>query len=148
MNFDLTEEQRVWQRTVHDFVAKEVQPKAHDVDVTSEFNWDAVRKMGPLGLLSLNIPEEYEGAGVDAISAAIALEEIAWGCGSTALAIAAHNSLGTTPLVLYGSEELKQKWLPLVANGKNKLGALALTEPGAGSDLQGWGRHQSSQRWG
>lgn len=137
MNFDLTEEQRLWQRTVHDFVAKEVQPKAHDVDVTSEFNWDAVRKMGPLGLLSLNIPEEYEGAGVDAISAAIALEEIAWGCGSTALAIAAHNGLGTTPLVLYGSEELKQKWLPLVANGKNKLGALALTEPGAGSDLQG-----------
>ena len=137
MNFDLTEEQRAWQKTVHDFVAKEVQPRAHDVDVTSEFNWDAVRKMGPLGLLSLSIPEEYGGAGVDSISSAIALEEIAWGCGSTALAIAAHNGLGTTPIVLYGSEELKQKWLPLVASGKNKLAALALTEPGAGSDLQG-----------
>lgn len=137
MNFDLTEEQRVWQKTVHDFVAKEVQPKAHDVDVTSEFNWDAVRKMGPLGLLSLNIPEDYGGAHVDAISAAIALEELGWGCGSTALAIAAHNGLGTTPLALYGSEELKQKWLPLVASGENKLAALALTEPGAGSDLQG-----------
>src|SRR5687767_3259963 len=137
MNFDLIEEQTVWQKTVDDFVAKEVQPEAHDVDVTGEFNWDAVRKMGPLGLLSLNIPEEYGGAGVDAVSAAIALEEIAWGCGSTALAIAAHNGLGTTPIVLYGSEELKQKWLPLVASGKNKLGALALTEPGAGSDLQG-----------
>src|SRR5687768_5439798 len=137
MNFDLTEEQRVWQKTVHDFVAKEVQPKAHDVDVTGEFNWDAVRKMGPLGLLSLNIPEEYGGAGVDAVSAAIALEEIAWGCGSTALAIAAHNGLGTTPIVLYGSDELKEKWLPLVASGKPKLAALALTEPGAGSDLQG-----------
>ncbi len=137
MNFDLTEEQRVWQKTVHDFVAKEVQPKAHEVDVTSEFNWTAARKMGPLGLLGLNIPEQYGGAGVDAVSAAIALEEIGWGCGSTALAIAAHNGLGTTPLVLYGSEELKQKWLPLVASGKNKLAALALTEPGAGSDLQG-----------
>ena len=137
MNFDLTEEQRVWQKTVHDFVAKEVQPRAHDVDVTGEFNWDAVRKMGPLGLLSLNIPEEYGGAGVDSVSAAIALEEIGWGCGSTALAIAAHNGLGTTPLALYGSEGLKQKWLPLVASGKNKLAALALTEPGAGSDLQG-----------
>jgi len=137
MNFDLNEEQKVWQRTVHDFVAKEVQPKARDVDVTYEFNWDAVRKMGPMGLLSLNIPEEYEGASVDSVSAAIALEEIAWGCGSTALAIAAHNGLGTTPIVLYGSEELKQKWLPLVASGKNKLAALALTEPGAGSDLQG-----------
>ena len=137
MNFDLTEEQRVWQKTVHDFVAKEVQPKAHEVDVNSEFNWTAARKMGPLGLLGLNIPEEYGGAGVDAVSAALALEEIGWGCGSTALAIAAHNGLGTTPIVLYGSEELKQKWLPLVASGKNKLAALALTEPGAGSDLQG-----------
>jgi alkylation response protein AidB-like acyl-CoA dehydrogenase len=137
MNFDLTEEQKLWQRTVHDFVAKEVQPKAHEVDVTSEFNWTATRKMGPLGLLGLNIPEAYGGAGVDAVSAAIAIEEIGWGCGSTALAIAAHNGLGTTPIVLFGSEELKQKWLPLVASGQNKLAALALTEPGAGSDLQG-----------
>lgn len=137
MDFDLTEEQKIWQKTVHDFVAKEVQPKAHEVDVTSEFNWTATRKMGPLGLLGLNIPEEYGGAGVDAVSAAIALEEIGWGCGSTALAIAAHNGLGTTPIVLYGSEELKRKWLPLIASGKNKLAALALTEPGAGSDLQG-----------
>lgn len=137
MNFDLTEEQKIWQKTVHDFVAKEVQPKAHEVDVTSEFNWTAVRKMGPLGLLGLNIPEEYGGSGVDAISATVALEEIGWGCGSTALAIAAHNGLGTTPIVLFGSEELKREWLPRVASGQNKLGALALTEPGAGSDLQG-----------
>jgi alkylation response protein AidB-like acyl-CoA dehydrogenase len=137
MDFDLTEEQKVWKKTVHDFVAKEVQPKAAEVDVTSEFNWSAARKMGPLGLLGLSIPEEYGGAGVDAISVAIALEEIGWGCGSTALAIAAHNGLGTTPIVLYGSEELKQKWLPLVASGEKKLAALALTEPGAGSDLQG-----------
>jgi len=137
MDFDLTEEQKLWRKTVHDFVAREVQPKAHDVDVSYEFNWDATRKMGPLGLLGLNIPEEYGGAGVDAVSAAIAIEEIGWGCGSTALAIAAHNGLGTTPIVLFGSEELKKKWLPLVASGKNKLGSLALTEPGAGSDLQG-----------
>lgn len=137
MNFDLTEEQRLWQKTVHEFVAKEVQPKARDVDVSGEFNWEATRKMGPLGMLGLNIPEEYGGAGVDAVSAAIALEELGWGCGSTALAIAAHNGLGTPPIVMFGSEELKQKWLPRVANGKNKLAALALTEPGAGSDLQG-----------
>lgn len=137
MDFDLNDEQRLWQKTVHDFVAKEVLPKAREVDVTSEFNWDATRKMGPLGMLGLNIPEEYGGAGVDAVSAAIAIEELGWACGSTALAIAAHNGLGTTPIVLFGSEELKRKWLPLVASGKNKLGALALTEPGAGSDLQG-----------
>jgi len=137
MDFDLSEEQKFWQKTVHDFVAKEVQPKAHQVDVTGEFNWEAVRKMGPLGMLGLNIPEEYGGSGVDAVSAAIATEELGWGCGSTALAIAAHNGLGTTPIVLFGNEELKKKWLPLVTNGENKLGALALTEPGAGSDLQG-----------
>jgi len=137
MNFDLNEEQKFWQKTVHDFVAKEVEPKAHDVDVNSEFNWEATRKMGPLGMLGLNIPEEYGGSGVDAISAAIAIEELGWGCGSTALAIAAHNGLGTTPIVLFGSEEIKKKWLPLVSSGENKLGALALTEPGAGSDLQG-----------
>jgi butyryl-CoA dehydrogenase len=137
MDFDLNEEQKPWQKSVHDFVAKELQPKAHEVDVTSEFNWTATRKMGPLGLLGLNIPEEYGGSGVDAVSVAIAIEELGWGCGSTALAIAAHNGLGTTPIVLYGSEELKKKWLPLVASGKNKLAALALTEPGAGSDLQG-----------
>ena len=137
MNYDLTEEQRMWRKAVHEFVVKEVQPKAHEVDVTSEFNWAAVRKGGPLGLLGLNIPEQYGGANVDAISAAIAIEELGWGCGSTALAFAAHNGLGTAPLVLYGSEALKKKWLPRVASGKNKLGALALTEPGAGSDLQG-----------
>ena len=137
MNFDLSEEQKAWKKTVHDFVAKEVQPKAHEVDVTSEFNWPAVRKMAPLGLLGLNIPEEYGGANVDSISSAIAVEELAWGCGSTALAISAHNGLGVSPIVLYGSEELKQKWLPMMAGGQNKLSALALTEPGAGSDLQG-----------
>ncbi len=137
MNFDLTDEQRMWRETVHDFVAREVKPKAHEVDETAEFNWPAVRKMGPLGLLGLNIPEEYGGAGVDAVSAAIAIEQLGWGCGSTALAIAAHNGLGTSPIVLFGSEEQKQHYLPMVSSGKNKLAALALTEPGAGSDIQG-----------
>lgn len=137
MDFDLSEEQRMWQHAVHQFVADVVRPKAQEVDETGQFNWEAVRKGGPLGLLGLNIPEEYGGAAVDAISAAIAIEELGWGCGSTALAFAAHNGLGTLPLVLYGSEELKQTWLPKVASGTGRLAALALTEPGAGSDLQG-----------
>ena len=137
MNFDLTDEQRMWRTTVHDFVAREVKPKAHEVDENSEFNWPAVRKMGPLGLLGLNIPEEYGGSGVDALSAAIAIEELGWGCGSTALAIAAHNGLGTSPIVLFGTEEQKQQYLPRAASGKSGLGSLALTEPGAGSDIQG-----------
>jgi alkylation response protein AidB-like acyl-CoA dehydrogenase len=150
MEFELNEEQRMWQKAVHDFVATEVKPKAHDVDETSTFNWEATHKMGPLGLLGLNIPEEYGGSGVDAVSAAIAIEELGWGCGSTALAIAAHNGLGTTPIALYGSESMKKHWLPLVASGKGKLGALALTEPGAGSDLQGGVRtraEKSGKEW-
>ena len=145
MNFDLTDEQRMWRNTVHEFVAREVKPKAHEVDETSEFNWPAVRKMGPLGLLGLNIPEEFGGSGVDAISAAIAIEELGWGCGSTALAIAAHNGLGTSPIVLFGTEQQKAQYLPRAASGKSKLGALALTEPGAGSDIQGGVRTRAEQ---
>jgi len=137
MNFDLSEEQRMWQKAVHDFVAAEVRSKAREVDETSEFNWPAFRKMGPLGLLGMSVPEEFGGSGVDAISMAIAIEELGWGCGSTALAIAAHNGLGCAPIANFGTEEQKRKFLPGVTSGNNRLAALALTEPGAGSDLQG-----------
>lgn len=137
MNFDLTEEQKTWKKIVHEFAEKELRPKAREVDEKEEFNWDAARKGGPVGLTGMSISEEYGGSNVDAISNAIAMEELGWGCGSTALAFTAHNGLGTAPITLYGSEELKKKWLPIVASGKNKLGALALTEPGAGSDIQG-----------
>lgn len=137
MDFSLNEEQRQFRDVVHNFVAREVKPHAAEVDETGEFNWPAVRKMGPLGLLGLEVPEEYGGAGVDAISAAIAIEELGWGCGSTALAISAHNGLALGPIVRYGSEEQKQKWLPPLASGEGKLACLSLTEPGAGSDLQG-----------
>lgn len=137
MDFELNEEQRMWQSIVHDFVAREVKPKAHEVDESGEFNWSAVRKMGPLGLLGLNVPPEYGGAGVDSVSAAIAIEELGWGCGGTALSIAAHNGLGCASVAMFGSNELKQRFLPPVTSGQSKLAALALTEPGAGSDLKG-----------
>ena len=137
MDFDLTKEQIEWKRTVHDFVAKVVKPKAQEVDEKEEFNWEAVRKGGPVGLLGMSIPEAYGGSNVDSISGAIAMEELGWGCGSTALAFTAHNGLGTAPISNYGSEDLKKRWLPMLADGKHRLGALALTEPGAGSDIQG-----------
>ncbi len=137
MDFDLTSDQKMWQRTVHEFVDKEVRSRAKEVDQTGEFNWTAARKGAALGLLGLSIPEQYGGADMDPVSAAIAIEELGWGCGSTALALAAHNGLGTAPLVLFGSDELKRRWLPQVTSGKGKLGSLGLTEPGAGSDLQG-----------
>jgi len=137
MDFELTDEQKLFQRTVRDFAEAELKPRARHVDEKAEFNAEAVKKMRPLGLLGLNVPETYGGAGVDAISAAIATEEIGRGCGSTGLAIAAHNGLACAPIVLFGSDALKQKWLPPLATGSGRLGALALTEPGAGSDLAG-----------
>jgi alkylation response protein AidB-like acyl-CoA dehydrogenase len=137
MDFKLTDEQRMFRDLVHDFVAKEVKSRAHDTDENGEFNWQAVRKMGPLGMLGLEVPEEYGGAGLDSISAAIAIEELGWGCGSTALAIAAHNSLALGPIVNFGTEAQKRKWLPSLAGGQGNLACLGLTEPGAGSDLQG-----------
>ncbi len=145
MNFDLSEEQKMWQNAVHGFVAQEVKPQAQAVDEEARFNHEAVRKMGPLGLLGLNVPEEYGGAGVDAVSAAIAIEELGWGCGSTALAIAAHNGLGCAPVALFGSQKLKETFLPPAASGKGNLAALALTEPGAGSDLKGGVRTKARQ---
>ena len=141
MNFDLSDEQHMWRSMVHDFVANEVKPKAQHVDEQAEFNWEAVRKMGSVGLLALNIPEEFTGTGLDAVSAAIAIEEIGWGCGSTALAIAAHNGLGCAPVALFGNKAIKERFLPLVSGDpdtwQGKLAALILTEPGAGSDLKG-----------
>lgn len=137
MDFELNEEQRMWKEMVHNFVAQELKPMAQEVDETGQFNLQAAGKMGPVGLLGLNVPEKYGGAGVDAISAAIAVEELGWGCGSTALSISAHNGLGCAPLTLFADEDVKQRFLPPVATGKGQLAALALTEPGAGSDLQG-----------
>ena len=137
MDFDLSDEQRHFRHLIHDFVARELRPRARHTDETGEFNWTAVNKMGPVGLLGLEVPEEYGGAAVDAVSAAIAVEELGWGCGSTALAVAAHNGLALGPIVRYGNEAQKEKWLPPLASGQGKLGCLALTEPGAGSDLQG-----------
>ncbi|MEN8172618.1 MAG: acyl-CoA dehydrogenase family protein, partial [Chloroflexota bacterium] len=136
MDFRLTEEQRMWRNAVHNFVAKEVKPKAAEIDETKELNWPAIRKMGDVGLLGLNVAEEYGGTGVDAISAAIAIEELGWGDGGTALTIAAHNGLGCAPISLFGTQEQKEDYLPKAVSGENGLSALALTEPGSGSDLQ------------
>ena len=79
MDFNLSAEQSLFRQTIHEFSDAELRSRAQHVDQTGEFNWDAVRKMGPLGLLGLNAPEEYGGAGADAVSAAIAIEELGWG---------------------------------------------------------------------
>ena len=136
MNFQLTEEQQMYRRAVHEFVERELKPIAAHIDESAEFPWPAVRKGIGLGILGLEVPEVYGGAGMDPLSAAIAIEGIGRGCGSTGLSISAHNGLCCFPILKFGTEEQRQRYLPRLTSGEI-LGALALTEPGAGSDLQG-----------
>jgi len=133
MNFRLTEEQQMIRKMVRDFAEREIAPIAQETDKTGQFPWELIRKMASLGLLGLPIPEEYGGAGADNVSFAIALEEIARACGSTAITIDAHTSLACEPIYLFGTEEQKRKYLVPMARGE-KLGAFGLTEPEAGSD--------------
>ncbi len=136
MNFELSDEQRMFRGAVRDFVNKELAPYAAEVDHRQELRWEAIAKMPTLGLTGLQVPEEYGGAALDSVSAAIAIEEISRACGSTGLAMAAHNGLCCFPLAKWGTKEQKEKYLPTLTSGR-VLGALALTEPDAGSDLVG-----------
>jgi butyryl-CoA dehydrogenase len=133
MNFELNEEQRMVRDMVHDFAQREIAPRAVHVDQTEEFPAENIRQMAELGLLGLPYPEKYGGGDGDYLSYAIAVEEIARACGSTALIYAAHVSLGCGPIYSFGNEEQKQKWLPRLCSGKG-LAAFGLTEPEAGSD--------------
>jgi alkylation response protein AidB-like acyl-CoA dehydrogenase len=137
MDFQLNEEQQMWRDAVHRFVANEVKPKAAELSEEGQLNWQAIRKMGEIGILGITVDEEYGGSGVDAVSAAIAIEELGWADGGTALTIAAHAGLGCAPISNFGTPEQKDRFLPPAVSGKNKLAALALTEPQAGSDLKG-----------
>ena len=134
MDFSYNDEQQMFRRVVRDFCETEIKPYAAEIDAKGELRWEAIRKMADLGLLGLQVPEEYGGAALDAISAAIAIEELGRVCGSTGLSIAAHNGLGCAPIVRWGAAEQKAKYLPMLTSGQY-LGALALTEPQAGSDL-------------
>ncbi|NIS80874.1 MAG: acyl-CoA dehydrogenase [Anaerolineales bacterium] len=147
MNFEFTDEQRMWRQAVREFVNKEVRPGAAEMDARDEFNAAAIKKMGPMGLLGMTVPEAFGGSGVDAISTAIAIEELGMACGGTALAVAAHNSLGCAPIAMFGTQDQKERWLPDLATRGDILAALALTEPGAGSDLAG-GVHTRAEKDG
>jgi alkylation response protein AidB-like acyl-CoA dehydrogenase len=136
MDFELSQEQKMYQRAVRDFCEGEIKPYAAEVDETGELRWEAIRKMPSLGLTGLQVPEEYGGAGLDTISTAIAIEELGRACGSTALSIAAHNGLCCSPIVNWGTKAQQERYLPKLTGG-DTLGSLALTEPGAGSDLAG-----------
>ena len=133
MNFDLDHEHELVRSTVREFAQERVAPVAEQLDRESRFPAELVGAMAELGLMGMTIPEEYGGAGTDTVAYAIAVEELTRVDSSVAITMAAHHSLGTLPIFLFGNEEQKRQWLPDLASGK-KLAAFGLTEPGAGSD--------------
>ena len=133
MDFDLTPEQELIRETVRTFARERVAPVAADLDSSGSFPYQLVSELADLGLMGLPIPEQYGGAGGDTVSYAIAIEELTRIDSSVAITVAAHTSLGTMPILLYGSDDQKERWLPDLASGR-KLSAFGLTEADAGSD--------------
>ena len=118
MDFQLSEEQRLWRKTVHDFVKKEIKPLAQEINEHEQIPPPLLKKMGPLGLLGMSVPEEFGGAELDAISSAIAIEEIAWGDGGTALTVEAHNELGCAAVSILALKIKNRLTFPRLLPGK------------------------------
>jgi short-chain 2-methylacyl-CoA dehydrogenase len=133
VDFELTDEQRLLRDTVRDFARAEVAPVAEELDRTKSFPYEIVAKMGELGLMGIPFPEDYGGGGADTLSYALAVEELARVDSSVCITMAAHTSLGTMPIHLWGTDEQKSEWLPVLCRGE-RLAAFGLTEPEAGSD--------------
>lgn len=136
MNFDLTSEQEMIKRMIHQFADEEVAPGAIERDRTKKFPLEIFQKLAEMGIMGLPFPEEYGGGGADTVSFAIVVEELSRACGSTGITYSAHISLGGAPLYLFGTEEQKQKYLTPICTGES-FGAFGLTEPNAGSDAGG-----------
>ena len=133
---ELSEDHVMFQKMVRDFASQEIAPRAAEIDRKDEFPYWAIEKMGEMGLFGIIFPEEYGGSGGDTLMYILAMEEIARASGTVGLIMAAHVSLGTYPILAFGTDEQKRKYLPDLVAGK-KLGAFGLTEPGAGSDAAG-----------
>jgi len=133
MKLELTEEQKMIQTVARDFGVREVEPKARELDKNGTWPAELVKRMGELGLMGVAIPEAYGGAGSDAVSYALAMEEISRACASTGVIMSVNNSLVCDPLYKFASEEQKKRFLTPLASGK-KLGCFGLTEPASGSD--------------
>ena len=133
MDLDLAPEHELIRETVRTFAEERIAPVAEELDRESRFPYELVAELGELGLMGVPVPEEYGGAGADTVSYAIAVEELARVDSSVAITVAAHTSLGTMPILLFGNEAQKREWLPDLAAGR-RLAAFGLTEPDAGSD--------------
>jgi len=134
MDFNLTSDQKLFQKTIREFCEKEIEPIASKIDKEEYFPKDLYKKMGRMGLMGMTVPQKYGGAGIDKVSYMIALEEISRFCGSTGIIVEAHNSLGIGYIYERGNEEQRKRYLPKFTNGK-AIAALAITEPNAGSDV-------------
>jgi short/branched chain acyl-CoA dehydrogenase len=133
MDFELTAEQRLLRDTVRGLAREEIAPVAAELDRTKAFPYEIVARLGGLGLMGIPFPTDYGGGGADTLAYAVAIEELARVDSSVAITVAAHTSLGTMPIYLWGTSEQKDEWLPTLCSGE-RLAAFGLTEPEAGSD--------------
>ncbi|MBA2359094.1 MAG: acyl-CoA dehydrogenase family protein [Actinobacteria bacterium] len=133
MNLDLSPEHDLIRETVREFALERIAPVAEELDREHRFPYELVAELADLGLMGIPIPETYGGGGGDTLSYAIAIEELTRIDSSVAITVAAHTSLGTMPIFLFGTEEQKRRWLPELASGR-RLAAFGLTEADAGSD--------------
>ena len=133
MNFELTKEHELLRKMIREFAEKEITPIAAEIDETEEFPLEVVKKMAKLGIMGLPIPREYGGAGADYVAYSILIEELSKAYTAIGTIVAAHTSLCTWPILAFGTEEQKEKYVVPLAKGEH-LGAFGLTEPNAGSD--------------
>jgi alkylation response protein AidB-like acyl-CoA dehydrogenase len=136
MDFGLDKKHEMARSLFRDFAENEVKPLAQEVDETEQFPVETVKKMARYGFMGIPIPKQYGGQGCDILTYAMCVEELSKVCGTTGVIVSAHTSLCMDPILTFGTEEQKMKYLPDLASGK-KLGAFGLTEPGAGTDAQG-----------
>ena len=136
MDFTLDKKHEMARSLFREFAEKEVKPLAQEVDETEKFPRVTVEKLAKYGMLGVPVPKEYGGQGCDPLTYIMLVEELAKVCGTTSVIVSAHTSLCIDPILTYGTEDQKKKYVPDLATGK-KLGAFALTEPGAGTDAQG-----------
>ncbi len=132
----LSEKNRAVRRSVRAFCERELRPIAQQIDQEASFPWEVVEKMGRLGYFGIQVPRELSGAEMDALSYVVVVEEISRLCASLGVCISVHNSVAVYPILTFGSDEQKQKWIPPLARGE-KIGAFGLTEPNIGSDAAG-----------
>ena len=136
MDFTLDKKHEMARNLFREFAQNEVKPLAQEIDETEEFPAETVAKMAKAGFMGIPVPKEYGGQGADVLTYIMAVEELSKVCGTTGVILSAHTSLCVDPILTYGTEEQKQKFLVPLAKGE-KLGAFGLTEPGAGTDAQG-----------